>query len=144
MTQSVERTAACSCGQLNIRTRGAPSIVSSCRCLECQRRTGSLFGAQVFLSARRNRRHRRRARQSYRRQADSGAWLAFHFCPECGSTVFWENERVTRHREHRDRRFADPQFPPPVGTVFTRSKHDWLGLLDIPHHPESPATLVPR
>ena len=87
MTEPVEREAACACGQLRIRTTGAPSIVSSCHCLECQRRTGSLFGAAAFFP---------RAgivategeRSTWRRQADSGAWLAFHFCPKCGSTVF--------------------------------------------------------
>ncbi len=83
-------------------------------------------------------------RSTYRRQADSGAWLAFHFCPECGSTVFWENERLPDIVSIAIGAFADPQFPPPVRTVFTRSKHDWLAFPDIPHHPESPATLVPR
>lgn len=143
MTESAERTAACSCGQLRIRTRGAPSIVSSCHCLECQRRTGSLFGAQAFFP-----RDGVVAvdgeRSTYRRQADSGAGLAFHFCPTCGSTVFWENERLPDIVSIAIGAFADPQFPPPVRTVFTRTKHDWLAFPDIPHHPESPATLVPR
>ena len=116
MTGPVEREAACACGQLRIRTTGAPSIVSSCHCLECQRRTGSLFGAAAF----------------------------FHFCPKCGSTVFWENERLPDIVSVAIGAFADPHFPPPVRTVWTRSKHDWLGFPDIPHHPESPPTLVPR
>lgn len=143
MVEPGDRTAACSCGQLSIRTRGAPSIVSSCHCLECQRRTGSLFGAQAFFP---------RAgivaiegeRSIWRRQADSGSGLAFHFCPRCGSTVFWENEQLPDIVSIAIGAFADPQFPPPVRTVFTRTKHDWLAFPDIPHHPESPATLVPR
>ena len=41
--------------------------------------------------------------------------------------------------------FADPHFPPPARTVWTRTKHDWLAFPDgIVSHPESPATLVPR
>jgi hypothetical protein len=40
--------------------------------------------------------------------------------------------------------FADPHFPPPVRTVWTKTKHEWLGFPDIPHHTESPATLVPN
>jgi len=143
MTESVERDAACACGQLTVRTRGAPSIVSSCHCLECQRRTGSLFGAQALFP-----RDRIVAidgeRSTYRREADSGAWLAFHFCPKCGSTVFWENERLPDIVSVAVGAFADPRFPPPVRTVFTRSKHDWLTFPEIPHHPEGPAALVPR
>ncbi len=143
MTEPAVRTAACSCGQLRICTTGAPSVVSSCHCLECQRRTGSPFSAQAFFP--------RAAvaaiegeRSTYRRQADSGAWLAFHFCPKCGSTVFWENERLPDIVSVAVGAFADPHFPPPVRTVFTRTKHDWLTFPDIPHHRESPTTLVPR
>lgn len=143
MTEPVEREAACTCGQLRIRTTGAPSIVSSCHCLACQRRTGSLFGAQAFFP---------RAgivategeRSTFRRQAESGAWLAFHFCPRCGSTVFWENERLPDIVSVAVGAFADPHFPPPVRTVWTTTKHDWLTFPDIPHHPESPGTLVPK
>ena len=71
-------------------------------------------------------------RSTWRRQADSGAWLAFHFCPKCGSTVFWENERLPDIVSVAVGAFADPHFPPPVRTVWTRTKHDWLGF---PEHP---------
>ena len=143
MIEPVERTAACACGQLRIRTTGAPSSVSSCHCLECQRRTGTLFGAQAFFP-RGGIVTTEGERSTYRRQADSGAWLAFHFCPKCGSTVFWENERLPDIVSVAVGAFADPHFPPPARTVWTRTKHDWLGFPDIPLHPESPATLVPK
>ncbi len=39
-------TAACSCGGLSIKVTGDPIRVSMCHCLECQRRTGSVFGTQ--------------------------------------------------------------------------------------------------
>jgi hypothetical protein len=41
------RTASCSCGQLTVVTAGDPIRVSVCHCLACQRRTGSVFGAQA-------------------------------------------------------------------------------------------------
>jgi hypothetical protein len=73
MTALIVREAACSCGQLRIRTEGEPRIVSSCHCLACQRRTGALFGANAFF-----------ARQqvvaidgessTFRRQGDTGGW----------------------------------------------------------------------
>ncbi len=144
MTEPVERTAACTCGQLRLRTTGAPSIVSSCHCLECQRRTGSLFGAQAFFP-RGQIVAAEGERSTFRRQAESGAWLAFHFCPKCGSTVFWENERLPDIVSIAVGTFADPHFPPPVRMVWTTTKHDWLAFPDgIVSHPESPATLVPR
>ena len=110
MTEPVERAAACTCGQLRIRTTGAPSIVSSCHCLACQRRTGSLFGAQAFFP-RGQIVATEGERSTFRRQAESGAWLAFHFCPKCGSTVFWENERLPDIVSVAVGAFADPHFP---------------------------------
>jgi hypothetical protein len=41
------RTASCSCGQLVAKVSGDPIRVSICHCLACQRRTGSVFGAQA-------------------------------------------------------------------------------------------------
>ena len=144
MTEPVEREGACACGQLRIRVRGAPSIVSSCHCLACQRRTGSLFGASAFFP-RAQIAGSEGERSTFRRQADSGAVLAFHFCPSCGSTVFWENERLPDIVCVAVGTFADPHFPPPVRTVWTTRKHDWLAFPDgIRHHPENPGKLVPR
>src|SRR4051812_19635403 len=93
MTTPIEREAACSCGQLRIRVKGAPRIVSSCHCLACQRRTGALFGSAAFFP-RDQVVATQGERRTWRRQGDSGAGLSFHFCPTCGSTVFWENERL--------------------------------------------------
>ena len=45
------RTAACWCGQLSVTVDADPVRVSVCHCLACQRRTGSVFGAQARFPA---------------------------------------------------------------------------------------------
>ena len=139
MSNSNEREAACACGKLRIRLAGAPQIVSSCHCLACQRRTGAIFGSTSFfgksqiVSTEGDRR-------AFRRQGDSGTWLAFQFCPTCGSTVFWESEGLPGMVSVAVGAFADPGFPAPVRTVWTTTKHGWLPFpANIPHHPKSPA-----
>ena len=139
MSNSNEREAACACGKLRIRLAGAPQIVSSCHCLACQRRTGAIFGSTSFfgksqiVSTEGDRR-------AFRRQGDSGTWLAFQFCPTCGSTVFWESEGLPDMASVAVGAFADPGFPAPVRTVWTTTKHGWLPFpANIPHHPKSPA-----
>ena len=139
MSNSNEREAACACGKLRIRLAGAPQIVSSCHCLACQRRTGAIFGSTSFfgksqiVSTEGDRR-------AFRRQGDSGTWLAFQFCPTCGSTVFWESEGLPVIASVAVGAFADPGFPAPVRTVWTTTKHGWLPFpANIPHHPKSPA-----
>ena len=133
-----ERQAACSCGQLRLRLAGDPQLVSSCHCLACQRRTGALFGSTSFwrksqvLSVEGERR-------SFRRIADSGTGLVHRFCPTCGSTVYWESEKTPEMVSVAVGSFADPQFPAPVRTVWTESKHGWLAFpAGLPHHPKSP------
>jgi hypothetical protein len=138
MTQVREREAACSCGQLKLRLAGDPELVSSCHCLACQRRTGALFGSTSFwrksqVISTLGERH------AFRRQADSGTWLTHQFCPNCGSTVFWESEKTPELLSVAVGCFSDPKFPAPVRTVWTTSKHDWLAFpASIPHHPKSP------
>ncbi len=41
------RHAACACGRLRVSCEGDPVRVSVCHCLECQRRTGSVFGVSA-------------------------------------------------------------------------------------------------
>jgi hypothetical protein len=129
MTVAIEREAACSCGQLRVRAVGDPRIVSSCHCLACQRRTGALFGATAFFP-RGQIAATEGAYKTWRRQGDSGAWLTFHFCPTCGSTVFWESEGLPDVVTIAVGAFADPAFPRPARSVWTTNRHDWLAFPD--------------
>jgi len=84
------RISSCSCRQLQIECEGEPVRTSVCHCLECQRRTGSVFGAQVrFLEGQV---HPRGEAKRFSRRADSGGLVELNFCPECGSTVYWRLE----------------------------------------------------
>lgn len=138
MTEARQRQATCHCGQLKVRLSGDPVLVSSCHCLACQRRTGALFGSTSFFK-----RSQLLAVEgehlSFRRQADSGNFLVFHFCPTCGSNVFWESEAAPDMVSVAAGAFADPTFPAPVRTVWTESKHGWLPFpASIPQHRKSP------
>ena len=135
---TVQRQATCQCGQLRVRFRGEPVLVSSCHCQACQRRTGAVFASNAFF--RRNQavaiegEHR-----TWQRAGDSGQVLTFHFCPTCGSTVFWERESAPDMLTGAVGAFADPAFPAPVRTVWTESMHDWLPFPEsIPRHPKNP------
>src|SRR3954447_25463104 len=84
-----DREAACSCGQLRLTCVGEPARVSMCHCLSCQRRTGSTFSVQAWYPRGQIRPQQGIARQ-YVRVADSGRTVRFSFCPDCGSTMYWE------------------------------------------------------
>ncbi len=134
MTDSNRRTATCHCGQLRITLAGEPALVSMCHCLACQQRTGSPFGVTAFFE-RKVIVARSGEDTSYRRVAESGRAVVSHFCPRCGSTLFWEPEMFPDRIGVAAGAFADPSFPAPHRAVWTHSKHHWVELpAGIPHY----------
>jgi hypothetical protein len=120
------RIAACACGQLRLSCQGEPQRVSVCHCLDCQRRTGSAFGVGAFYPRRAVKSEGRA--QTTRRLADSGRGLTFHFCPDCGSTVFWEPDFRPDSLAVAVGAFADPSFPKPDKAVFEERAHSWAKI----------------
>jgi hypothetical protein len=98
-----------------------------CHCDDCQRRTGSVFGIGAFFD-RGAVSVVRGTPKTYTRDSASGRHVTFHFCGECGSTVFWEPERAPQLIGVAVGAFADPAFPPPQQSAWTQNKHRWLGL----------------
>jgi hypothetical protein len=126
------REAACSCGQLHLTAEGDPVRISMCHCLACQRRTGSAFGIQARFPADRVRvvgRH-----TEYVRTSDSGEERTFHFCPDCGATVFYTTASQLDVVAVPVGAFADPSFPPPTVSVYESRRHSWLSVPDGIEH----------
>jgi hypothetical protein len=121
------REAACSCGQLQLTAEGDPIRVSMCHCLACQRRTGSVFGAQARFAVDHVRVTGRYS--DYKRISDEGGKRAtFHFCPDCGATVFYEFDAEQTVVAVPIGAFADPGFPPPTRSIYESRRHPWLAI----------------
>jgi hypothetical protein len=121
-----EREASCSCGQLQLVAEGEPIRVSVCHCLACQRRTGSAFGFQARFP-------RDRVRISgqftaYVRMTDEGEPRTYHFCPECGATVYYVLGSAPEVVAVPIGAFGDPNFPTPGISIWESRKHDWVEL----------------
>ena len=119
------RHAACACGRLQMTLEGDPRIVSMCHCLECQRRTGSVFGVQAWFAPEQIAAVEGEARQ-YARVAASGRTVTFQFCSNCGSTISWRAEMRPDLVAVAVGAFADPQFSGPNVVLWERRRHDWL------------------
>lgn len=120
------RHASCSCGKLTLRAEGDPLRVSICHCLACQRRTGSAFSAQARFPAERVTIAGRST--EYALAGDEGGVARFHFCPECGATVFYRPDALPGVVVVPVGAFADPAFPSPQVSVYETRKHAWVGL----------------
>ena len=120
------RTASCSCGQLQARVTADPVRVSVCHCLACQRRTGSVFGAQARFAAESV--EVSGASREFVRVGDEGTYATFSFCPECGATVFYTAEGLEGWIAIPVGAFADPAFPSPAVSVYEERMHRWVAM----------------
>jgi hypothetical protein len=124
---AVIRTASCHCQALILECEGEPSKVSLCNCFDCQRRTGSLFSVAAFFP-RAAFRHVAGETRSYCRSSATGYSVNFHSCAICGSTIWWNPERMPHLVGVAVGAFADPDFPMPTQSVWAAEKHGWLSF----------------
>ena len=126
------RTASCRCGQLRATVTGEPARVSVCHCLNCKKRSGSAFAvqarwpsAQVQVDG---------ASNTFVKVAESGNRATFHFCPECGSDVYYEidgkfDDKFNDLIAIPLGAFDDPFFLTPAFSVWENRKHDWVEIV---------------
>jgi hypothetical protein len=124
------RHAACSCEQLRVTVRGEPVRISVCHCLACQRRTGSAFGVQARFPA--DLVEIEGKSSEFVRISDKGEARFFHFCPECGATVFYRAEGAPELVAVPVGAFADPGFPAPRVSVREERRHEWVDVTGLP------------
>src|SRR5690349_16867937 len=122
MTGVVERVASCWCGQLAVTMRGAPMLVSSCCCTRCQRRTGSFFGVTVYFHPDQMVARDGAVRTFHHPQGST----TFHFCPHCGSNIWWVPDDEDDVIGVAGGAFADPTLPSPQRMVFTSTRHPFV------------------
>ena len=127
MTDTTIRTATCQCGQLAIECIGDPVRVSVCHCLDCQKRSGSSFAAQARFPVE-NATITGQSTQ-WSRVGDEGGGAVFHFCPTCGSIVFYRNIDMPDLIAVAVGAFAEPGFPPPNYSVYEDRKHAWVEIV---------------
>jgi hypothetical protein len=126
------RTASCRCGQLRATVTGEAVRVSVCHCLNCKKRSGSAFAvqarwpsAQVQIEGQ---------SKTFVIVADSGNRATFHFCPECGSDVYYEidgkfDDKFNDLMAIPVGLFDEPFFATPSYSVWEQRKHEWVEIV---------------
>jgi len=133
-----DRTASCRCGKLKATVSGDPVRVSVCHCLNCKKRSGSAFAVQARWPSAQV--HIDGESRTFVKVADSGNSATFHFCPNCGSDVYY-----TIDGKFDDKfndlvaiplgAFDDPFFLEPRFSVWEERKPDWVEIVgpDVEH-----------
>jgi len=126
------RTASCRCGQLKATVTGDPARVSVCHCLNCKKRSGSAFAVQARWPSSQVQIDGKS--KTFVKVADSGNRATFHFCPDCGSDVYYEidgkfDDRFNDLIAVPLGAFDDPFFLTPAFSVWEGRKHDWIEIV---------------
>jgi hypothetical protein len=123
----LSRTARCHCGGLVVEVRGEPVHRFMCHCEFCQRRTGSSYHLDAWYPA--GDVTIQGETKTYSRTGYRGDDLHFHFCPTCGSNVFFEVPQALPGLVGvAVGCFVEPDFPPPQVSLYGRRKHRWLSV----------------
>lgn len=116
--------ARCSCGALALSLPGPSQLVVACHCVDCQRRTGAPFGVGAFYPVETV--TITGTPKPYVRTAASGGKVRSYFCPDCGSTVYWQAENFAcddRRCRRRDREFRFST----AHQISVRAVETWMG-----------------
>ena len=121
----MKNIAACCCGQLTLIFEGEITKTSICHCFQCQKRSGSVFAVQTRLETKKI--LTQGESTVFKRKGEEGA-VTLHFCPKCGSTVFWELDGLPGSTIVSIGSFANPQLPSPTFSVYKARKHHWVEI----------------
>lgn len=124
----MQRTATCACGQTSITVEGDPQRHGVCHCTNCKRRTGSAFGISSYFPK----------ANVVDKKGDTAVYALHnaaqnhdqerHFCPKCGTTLFWFISSSPELIGVAGGCFADEGLPEPTYSVTHRKKEGWLSL----------------
>jgi len=121
-------TATCACGNASITVNAPPRMVGVCHCTNCKRRTGSAFGISAYFE-----------RSAVVARTGETSVYGFHhaaknhdqerhFCPNCGTTLFWYISALPQQIGIAGGCFADHVLAEPGFSVTDRKRESWVSL----------------
>jgi hypothetical protein len=126
--------ASCQCGNLSAEFDGDPDFVIVCNCRACQKRSGSPFGTGAYF--RKTEMKVNGPSKTWQRRAQSGRALESHFCPDCGTTLYWTLEMRPDHVGVAFGAF-ESKLPDPIRAIWTEEQHHWVSFPEEwPHFPQ--------
>jgi hypothetical protein len=122
------RTAKCACGATSISVNGEPSIYGICHCDNCKRRTGSAFGISSYFK-KIDVVSQEGATHVYAfHHTAQGNNQARHFCPNCGTTLFWYNSGLPQDIGIAAGCFVKELSGEPKLSVTHAKRYPWVAL----------------
>jgi hypothetical protein len=120
-------TGSCSCGAIRYTCAEEPFVTYLCYCAECQKRTGSAFGISILVPPE-GFQLDKGTPKTHSRVAESGNVITFHFCDDCGTSVFGDNSARAQARWVSGGTLDDPSWVQPQANIWTNSAPSWVRI----------------
>ena len=121
-------TATCACGQAAITVNAMPTMHGVCHCTDCKRRTGSAFGISAYFDQTAVTQRIGETKVYAFRHPAQNHDQARHFCPHCGTTLFWDVSALPRKIGIAGGCFAGEGLPDPTYSVTDSKREAWVSL----------------
>ncbi|MBM2805457.1 MAG: aldehyde-activating protein [Deltaproteobacteria bacterium] len=113
----------CICGAVRYECSAEPVVSGFCHCRDCQRETGSGFGATLFVP--RNAVRITGEVKYYDGKGDSGQVVSRGFCPTCGARLFGKPALLPELLAIRAGSLDDPSRFRPERDIYVSSAQPW-------------------
>lgn len=124
--------AQCQCGQLAIELPSEKPFVVACHCVGCQRRTGSPFGLLAYYAA--SELVITGTSKCFIRASAEGNQVKSYFCPECGSSIYVQLDKLPTLIGVAVGAIGDPGFYAPDISAWEQSMHSWATIPGATQH----------
>ncbi|MEM7443270.1 MAG: GFA family protein [Pseudomonadota bacterium] len=122
-------TGGCQCGALRYEITEEPIVLYLCHCSECQTQSGSAFGMSLTVPHSGFRMTSGKPK-TWRRSSASGRTVECAFCPDCGSRIYHQPERVGDTLNIKPGTLDDTSWLDPAGELWTDSAQPWIRFDD--------------
>ena len=119
-------TGGCLCGAVRYTTTATQLMTFVCHCCDCQKFTGSAFGAVVVVP--KEMVTINGTMKTFTSLGGSGRPIFRHFCPECGSSIGEEADRAPGRVILSIGTFDDPKSVAPTFEKFCEDALPWVHL----------------
>ena len=127
----------CLCGAVRYSTTAEPVTSGVCHCRDCQKFTGSAFGALVYVP--KETLMLEGTTKTFTSPGGSGKPMLRHFCPECGSSIAQEPGTRPGIVVLNIGTLDDPKSITPAREIFCDDALPWVQTIgDMPRFAKRP------
>jgi hypothetical protein len=116
----------CLCGSVRYSGEAEPAFAGVCHCRDCQKFTGSAFGALVGVPQAAVKFEG--PLKTFTSLGGSGKPIQRHFCPQCGSSIAEETVNLPGHVVINVGTLDDPAQMTPMIEIFCDDAWSWVQL----------------